>query len=204
MICTTNVTLAYGKRILFKDVNIKFAPGNCYGLIGANGAGKSTFLKILSGDIESDSGTVSVGPRERIAVLKQEHFAFDEEIVLNTVIMGHEKLYRMMKDREALYDKPDFSEEDGIRAGELEVEFADMSGYEAESEAATLLNNLGIAEEMHQKKMKELEGGKRCECSLPKPCSEIRTSCFWTNPPTTWASSPLPGLRNFSTGSKTR
>jgi len=166
MICTTNVTLAYGKRILFKDVNIKFAPGNCYGLIGANGAGKSTFLKILSGDIESDSGTVSVGPRERIAVLKQEHFAFDEEIVLNTVIMGHEKLYRMMKDREALYDKPDFSEEDGIRAGELEVEFADMSGYEAESEAATLLNNLGIAEEMHQKKMKELEGGEKVRVLL--------------------------------------
>jgi len=166
MICTTNVTLAYGKRILFKDVNIKFAPGNCYGLIGANGAGKSTFLKILSGDIESDSGTVSVGPRERIAVLKQEHFAFDEEIVLNTVIMGHEKLYRMMTDREALYNKPDFSEEDGIRAGELEVEFADMSGYEAESEAATLLNNLGIAEEMHQKKMKELEGGEKVRVLL--------------------------------------
>ncbi|MBW2661378.1 MAG: ATP-binding cassette domain-containing protein [Deltaproteobacteria bacterium] len=136
MICTTDVTIAYGKRVLFKDVNIKFAPGNCYGLIGANGAGKSTFLKILSGDIEPDSGTVSVGSRERIAVLKQEHFAFDEERVLNTVIMGHEKLYGIMTDREALYDKPDFSEEDGIRAGELEVEFAEMNGYEAEPEAA--------------------------------------------------------------------
>lgn len=166
MICTTNVTLAYGKRILFKDVNIKFAPGNCYGLIGANGAGKSTFLKILSGDIEPDSGTVSVGSRERIAVLKQEHFAFDEEIVLNTVIMGHEKLYRIMTDREALYNKPDFSEEDGIRAGELEVEFADMGGYEAESEAAVFLNNLGIIEEMHQKKMKELEGGEKVRVLL--------------------------------------
>ncbi|MCD6200004.1 MAG: ATP-binding cassette domain-containing protein [Deltaproteobacteria bacterium] len=166
MICTTNVTLAYGKRVLFKDVNIKFAPGNCYGLIGANGAGKSTFLKILSGDIEPDSGTVSVGSRERIAVLKQEHFAFDEEAVLNTVIMGHEKMYRIMTEREALYDKPDFSEEDGIRAGELEVEFADMSGYEAESEAAILLNNLGIAEEMHQKKMKELEGGEKVRVLL--------------------------------------
>ena len=166
MICTTNVTLAYGKRVLFKDVNIKFAPGNCYGLIGANGAGKSTFLKILSGDIEPDSGTVSVGSRERIAVLKQEHFAFDEEAVLNTVIMGHEKLYRIMTEREALYDKPDFSEEDGIRAGELEVEFAEMSGYEAESEAAVLLNNLGITEEMHQKKMKELEGGEKVRVLL--------------------------------------
>ncbi len=166
MICTTNVTLAYGKRILFKDVNIKFAPGNCYGLIGANGAGKSTFLKILSGDIEPDSGTVSVGSRERIAVLKQEHFAFDEEIVLNTVIMGHETLYRMMTDRKALYNKPDFSEEDGIRAGELEVEFAEMGGYEAESEAAVFLNNLGIIEEMHQKKMKELEGGEKMRVLL--------------------------------------
>ena len=166
MICTTNVTLAYGKRVLFKDVNIKFAPGNCYGLIGANGAGKSTFLKILSGDIEPDSGTVSVGSRERIAVLKQEHFAFDEETVLNTVIMGHEKLYRIMTEREALYDKPDFSEEDGIRAGELEVEFAEMSGYEAEPEAAVLLNNLGITEEMHQKKMKELEGGEKVRVLL--------------------------------------
>jgi len=166
MICTTNVTLAYGKRVLFKDVNIKFAPGNCYGLIGANGAGKSTFLKILSRDIEPDSGTVSVGSRERIAVLKQEHFAFDEEIVLNTVIMGHEKLYRIMTDREALYNKPDFSEEDGIRAGELEVEFAEMGGYEAESEAAVFLNNLGIIEEMHQKKMKELEGGEKVRVLL--------------------------------------
>ena len=166
MICTTNVTLAYGKRVLFKDVNIKFAPGNCYGLIGANGAGKSTFLKILSGDIEPDSGTVSVGSRERIAVLKQEHFAFDEETVLNTVIMGHEKLYGIMAEREALYDKPDFSEEDGIRAGELEVEFAEMSGYEAESEAAVLLSNLGITEEMHQKKMKELEGGEKVRVLL--------------------------------------
>ncbi|WDN90353.1 hypothetical protein BuS5_03324 [Desulfosarcina sp. BuS5] len=166
MICTTNVTLAYGKRVLFKDVNIKFAPGNCYGLIGANGAGKSTFLKILSGDIEPDSGTVSVGSRERIAVLKQEHFAFDEEIVLNTVIMGHEKLYRIMTDREALYNKPDFSEEDGIRAGELEIEFAEMGGYEAESEAAVFLNNLSIIEEMHQKKMKELEGGEKVRVLL--------------------------------------
>jgi ATPase subunit of ABC transporter with duplicated ATPase domains len=142
MICTTNITLAYGKRVLFKDVNIKFTPGNCYGLIGANGAGKSTFLKILSGDIESDSGTVSVGPRERIAVLRQDHFAFDEETVLNTVIMGHEKLYRIMMERDSLYAKPDFSEEDGIRSGELEAEFEEMNGYEAESEAAVLLKSL--------------------------------------------------------------
>ncbi len=166
MICTTNVTLAYGKRVLFKDVNIKFAPGNCYGLIGANGAGKSTFLKILSGDIESDSGTVSVGSRERIAMLRQDHFAFDEETVLNTVIMGHKELYAIMTERDALYAKPDFSEEDGIRSGELEVEFAEMNGYDAEPEAAVLLNNLDIPEALHQKKMKELEGGEKVRVLL--------------------------------------
>jgi ATPase subunit of ABC transporter with duplicated ATPase domains len=166
MICATNVTLAYGKRVLFKDVNIKFASGNCYGLIGANGAGKSTFLKILSGGIEPDSGTVSVGPRERIAVLRQDHFAFDEEMVLNTVIMGHERLDRIMKEREALYAKPDFSEADGIRSGELEAEFEEMNGYDAESEAAVLLNSLGIPEGRHCKQMKELEGGEKVRVLL--------------------------------------
>ena len=166
MIFANNVSLAYGKRFLFKDVNIKFAPGNCYGLIGANGAGKSTFLKILAGDIESDSGAVSVGPMERIAVLRQDHFAFDEETILNTVIMGHKKLYTIMTQRDALYAKPDFSEEDGIRAGELEVEFAEMNGYEADPEAAVLLNSLGIAEDLHHKKMKELEGGEKVRVLL--------------------------------------
>ncbi|MCP4719532.1 MAG: ATP-binding cassette domain-containing protein, partial [Desulfobacteraceae bacterium] len=166
MISANNITLAYGKRVLFKDVNIKFAPGNCYGLIGANGAGKSTFLKILAKDIEADSGTVSVGPRERIAVLRQDHFAFDEETVLNTVIMGHEALYKIMAERDALYAKPDFSEEDGIKSGEIEVEFAEMNGYEAEPEAAILLNNLKIAEDLHTKKMKELEGGEKVRVLL--------------------------------------
>ena len=166
MICATNVTLAYGKRVLFKDVNIKFTPGNCYGLIGANGSGKSTFLKILAGDIESDSGIVSVGPRERVAVLRQDHFAFDEETVLNTVIMGHEKLYGILSELNALYAKPDFSEADGIRSGELEVEFSEMDGYEAEPEAAVLLNSLKITESMHQKKMKELEGGEKVRVLL--------------------------------------
>ena len=166
MICATNVTLSYGKRVLFKDVNIKFTPDNCYGLIGANGAGKSTFLKILAGDLEPDSGTISVGPRERIAVLRQDHFAFDDEVVLNTVIMGHEKLYRIMAERDALYAKPDFSEEDGIRAGELEAEFGEMNGYDADTEAAVLLNSLGIPEEMHLKKMRELEGGEKVRVLL--------------------------------------
>ncbi|MFH2046136.1 MAG: ATP-binding cassette domain-containing protein [Pseudomonadota bacterium] len=166
MICATNVTLAYGKRVLFKDVNMKFTPGNCYGLIGANGAGKSTFLKILSGDIESDSGSVSVGPRERIAVLRQDHFAFDEETVLNTVIMGHKKLYDILTERDSLYAKPDFSEKDGVRSSELESALEEMNGYEAESEAAVLLKNLVISEEMHQKKMKELEGGEKVRVLL--------------------------------------
>jgi ATPase subunit of ABC transporter with duplicated ATPase domains len=166
MITATNVTLGFGKRVLFKDVNIKFTPGNCYGLIGANGAGKSTFLKILSGEISPDKGEVSIGPRERLAVLRQDQFAFDEESVFNTVIMGHGRLYKVMMEREAIYAKPDFSEADGVRSAELEAEFAEMNGYEAESEAAVLLNGLGIPEELRQKKMKELEGGDKVRVLL--------------------------------------
>jgi len=166
MISANNVSLAYGKRVIFKDVNIKFVPGNCYGLIGANGAGKSTFLKILSGEVESDSGTVSVGPRERIAILKQDQFAFDEHTVFNTVIMGHARLYEVMTARDAIYAKADFSEEDGIRSAELEAEFADMNGYEVEAEAAVLLNGLGIPEELRHKQMKELEGGDKVRVLL--------------------------------------
>ncbi len=166
MICATDVSLRFGKRVLFKDVNIKFTQGNCYGLIGANGAGKSTFLDILAGNIESDSGKVSVGPWERIAVLKQDHFAYDEETVLNTVIMGYEKLYSIMLERDALYTKTDFTEQDGIRSGALEIEFSEINGYEAETESAVLLNSLGITEDMHQKKMKELEGGEKMRVLL--------------------------------------
>jgi len=166
MISASNVTLAYGKRVLFKDVNIKFLPGNCYGLIGANGAGKSTFLKILSGEIEADKGEIGVGPRERIAVLKQDQFAYDEYTVFDTVIMGHPKLYQVMTERNAIYSKEEFTEEDGIRSAELEGEFAEMNGYEAESEAAVLLNGLGISEEMRGKNMKELEGGEKVRVLL--------------------------------------
>jgi len=166
MIAASNVTLAYGKRVLFKDVNIKFTPGNCYGLIGANGAGKSTFLKILAGEVEADRGEISVGARERVAVLRQDQFAFDEETVFNTVIMGHAQLYKVIAEREALYAKPDFSEEDGHRSAELESEFAEMNGYEVESEAAVLLNGLGIPEELRQKKMQELEGGDKVRVLL--------------------------------------
>jgi ATPase subunit of ABC transporter with duplicated ATPase domains len=166
MISANNISLAYGKRVIFKDVNIKFIPGNCYGLIGANGAGKSTFLKILAGELEADAGSVSVGPRERVAVLKQDQFAFDEETVFNTVIMGHARLYEVMTARDAIYAKPDFSEEDGILSAELEGEFAELNGYEAEAEAAVMLNGLGIQEELRQKKMKELEGGDKVRVLL--------------------------------------
>ena len=166
MITASNITLAYGKRVLFKNVNIKFTPGNCYGLIGANGSGKSTFLKILSGEISPDKGEISIGARERIAVLRQDQFAFDEETVLNTVMMGHKQLYDVMLAREALYAKADFSEEDGIRSSALEEAFAEVNGYEAESEAAVLLNGLGVPEELRSKRMKELEGGDKVRVLL--------------------------------------
>lgn len=166
MINASNICLSYGKRVIFNNVNIKFTPGNCYGLIGANGAGKSTFLKILAGDIDADKGEVSIGKGQRMAVLRQDQFAFDEETVFNTVIMGHEKLYAVMTEREAIYSKGEFTEEDGVRSGELEAEFAEMNGYDAESEAAVLLNGLGITEEQRNKKMKELEGGDKVRVLL--------------------------------------
>ncbi len=166
MIHASNVALSYGKRVIFKDVNIKFTAGNCYGLIGANGAGKSTFLKILADEFEPDSGEVFVGARERIAVLNQDQFAFDEITVAQTVLMGHTRLQELIAEREALYAKTEFTEEDGIRSGDLEAEFAEMNGYEAESEAATLLSGLGIGEELREKKMKELEGGEKVRVLL--------------------------------------
>ena len=157
MISTSGVTLQFGKRVLFKDVSIKFTPGNCYGVIGANGAGKSTFLKLLSGDIEPTKGSIEITPGERMSVLKQDHFAFDEYEVLRTVIMGNQHLVDIMDEKDAIYAKPDFSDEDGIRAGELEAEFAELNGWDAESDAAKLLNGLGIGEEYHYQKMSELD-----------------------------------------------
>ncbi|MBQ9313560.1 MAG: ATP-binding cassette domain-containing protein [Clostridia bacterium] len=156
MISANGVTLRFGKRTLFENVNIKFSPGNCYGLIGANGAGKTTFLKILSGEIEPSQGDVTMNPGERLSVLKQDHHAYEEEVVLQTVIMGNHLLYEIMKEKDALYSKPDFSEEDGIKAGELEAKFAEMDGWNAESDAAQLLNGLGLETEFHDKLMKEL------------------------------------------------
>ncbi len=166
MISASNVTLTFGERVLFKDVNIKFTAGNCYGVIGANGAGKSTFLKVLSGELEQDSGEVFITPGERLAVLRQDHFAFDEHTVMHTVIMGYKKLYDVMVERETIYSKEDFSEEDGIRAAELEGEFSDLNGWEAESEAAQILDGLGIPTGLHEKRMNELEGGQKIRVLL--------------------------------------
>jgi ATPase subunit of ABC transporter with duplicated ATPase domains len=156
MISAKNITLSFGKRVLFDEVNLNFVKGNCYGVIGANGAGKSTFLRILSGEIEPTKGSVEISPGERLAVLKQNQFEFDEQTVLNTVMMGHSKLWTVMHEREAIYAKEDFTEEDGMRAGELEGEFGEMGGYEAESEAGTLLSSLGVTEEYHQSLMKDI------------------------------------------------
>lgn len=166
MISTSGLTLQFGKRVLFKDVNIKFTPGNCYGLIGANGAGKSTFLKLLSGDIEATNGSIDITPGERLAVLKQNHYEFDEYDVLKTVMMGHKRLVEIMDEKDALYAKPDFSDEDGMRVSELECEFAELDGWEAEPEAARLLNGLGITEDLHTMKMSELSGKEKVRVLL--------------------------------------
>lgn len=166
MLNVSDLKLAYGKRVLFEGVNIKFNPGFCYGLIGANGSGKSTFLKILAGEIEQNEGSVSTGPRERIAVLRQDQFAFDEYTVIDTVIMGHEKLYDVLRERDEVYAREDFSDEDGIRAAELEEMLDEMNGYDAESDAASLLSGLGIEENLHPKKMKELEAGQKVRVLL--------------------------------------
>ncbi|MBR6257159.1 MAG: ATP-binding cassette domain-containing protein [Lachnospiraceae bacterium] len=168
MIAANNVTYRVGKKALFEDVNIKFTEGNCYGLIGANGAGKSTFLKILSGDLDTTNGEISITPGQRLSVLEQDHFKYDEYPVLDTVIMGNKRLYDIMKEKEAIYLKEDFSDEDGIRAGELEAEFAEMDGYEAESDAATLLNGLGIDTSLHYSMMKDLNGSEKVKVLLAK------------------------------------
>ena len=157
MITASNISLSYGTQVLFKEVNIKFTPGNCYGIIGANGAGKSTCLKILSGEIEPDTGEIIITPGERMTTLRQDHFAFNSHRVIDTVIMGYEKLYSVMKERDEIYEKADFTEEDGIRAAELESEFAEMGGWEAESEAAQMLDGLGIPTTLHDKLMEEIE-----------------------------------------------
>ncbi len=166
MIAAQNVSLAYGKRVLFDEVNIKFTGNNCYGVIGANGAGKSTFLKILSGEIDPNSGQVALEPGKRMAVLKQNHFEFDEVPVLNTVLMGHNELWSIMQEKEAIYMKPDFSDEDGLKASELEEKFAEMDGWNAEPDAAALLSGLGISEDLHYSLLKDLNGSQKVRVLL--------------------------------------
>ncbi|MBP5415064.1 MAG: ATP-binding cassette domain-containing protein [Lachnospiraceae bacterium] len=168
MISANNVTLRFGKKALFEDVNIKFTEGNCYGLIGANGAGKSTFLKILSGELETTNGDISITPGQRMSVLEQDHFKYDSYPVMDTVILGNKRLYEIMKEKDAIYAKEDFSDEDGIRASELEAEFAEMDGWEAESNAAMLLNGLGIETELHYSLMSELDGNQKVKVLLAK------------------------------------
>ena len=158
MITVANLEVQFGKRILFKDVNLKFNPGNCYGVIGANGAGKSTFIKILSGDLDPTRGSVTFGTGERLSVLKQDHHEYDECTVLDTVLMGHSTLWAIMQEKNELYAKPDFSEEDGVKVGDLEEKFAEMDGWNAESEAANLISGLGVKEALHYSLMKDLNG----------------------------------------------
>ncbi len=166
MLKASDISLNFGKRILFDEVNVNFSPGNCYGIIGANGAGKSTFMKILSGELEPNSGMIEVTPGERMAVLKQDHYVYDEYRVIDTVIMGHKKLYDIMIEKDAIYDKPEMTEADGMRSAELETEFAELNGWEAEPEAASLLSSLEIPEDLHEKKMSELEGREKVRVLL--------------------------------------
>ena len=197
MITVTNLAIQFGKRVLYKDVNLKFTAGNIYGVIGANGAGKSTLLRAISGDLEPNKGSVELGPGERLSVLEQDHFKFDAYRVLDTVLMGHEPLWKNMKEREELYSKPEMSEEDGNRAAELELKFAEMEGWEAESNAAQMLSNLGIPETLHEKQMSELLTTRRCALCLPRHCLAIRITCCLMSLPTTWTSIQYSGLRNI-------
>ena len=168
MITVSNLAIQFGKRVLYKDVNLKFTAGNIYGVIGANGAGKSTFLRAISGDLEPNKGSVELGPGERLSVLEQDHFKFDAYRVLDTVLMGHEPLWKNMKERDELYSKPEMTEEDGVRAADLELKFAEMEGWEAESNAAQMLSNLGIPEALHEKQMSELSNNEKVRVMLAK------------------------------------
>ena len=168
MITLSNLAIQFGKRVLYKDVNLKFTPGNIYGVIGANGAGKSTLLRAISGDLEPNKGTVELGPGERLSVLEQDHFKYDEYKVMDTVLMGHDALWQNMKEREELYAKPEMTEEDGNRAADLELKFAEMNGWEAESNAAQLLQNLGVKEELHEKQMSQLSNTEKVRVMLAK------------------------------------
>ena len=195
MIAVNNLGIQFGKRVLFQDVNLKFTPGNCYGIIGANGAGKSTLMRILSDQLTPTHGSVTQGPGERMSVLEQDHFKFDEETVMNTVLQGHTVLWDIMKEKDALYAKEDFSDADGIRASELEERFAELEGWNAESDAAALLSGLGIKEDKHYMLMKDLSGNEKVRVLLAKALLGIQTTYCSMNLPMTLILILLHGLK---------
>jgi ATPase subunit of ABC transporter with duplicated ATPase domains len=195
MIRANNVTLLFGKRVLFDEVNVSFTKGNCYGVIGANGAGKSTFLKILAGEIEPTKGNIEISPGLRMAVLEQNHRKFDDQTILNTVLMGYKKLWDTMQEKDAIYMKEDFTEEDGIKAGHLEAEFGEMGGYTAESDAASLLSDLGVKESMHGQLLKELSGAMKVRVLLAQAIFGNPIFYCWMNRPTTSMWKPSAGWR---------
>ncbi len=203
MIAVNNLGQQFGKRVLFQDVNLKFTPGNCYGIIGANGAGKSTLMRILSDELTPTHGNVTQGPGERMSVLEQDHFKFDEFTVMDTVLQGHTVLWDIIKEKDAIYAKADFTDEDGVRAAELEEKFAELEGWNAESDAAALLSGLGIKEDKHYMLMKDLSGNEKCVCSSQRLFSAIRTTCSSTSRPTTSTSTLWHGLRITCQNSRT-
>ncbi len=200
MISVNNLGIQFGKRVLFQDVNMKFTPGNCYGIIGANGAGKSTLMRILSNQLTPTHGNVTQGPGERMSVLEQDHFKFDDCTVMNTVLQGHTVLWDIMQEKDALYAKEDFSDADGIRASELEEKFAELEGWNAESDAAALLSGLGIKEDKHYMLMKDLSGNEKVRVLLAKAL--FPTTCCLTSPPMTWTSRRLLGWKTIFPTSK--
>ena len=195
MITVSNLGMQFGGQWLFQHVDLQFLPGNCYGIIGANGAGKSTFLRILTGDLESTSGSISIEAGKRVSVLKQNQNAYDEYTILDTVIMGNQHLYDVMKEKDAIYEKEDISDEDGLRAADLEAEFAELGGWEAESDASRILQGLGIGTDLHYDVMGATDPRLKVRCCWLRRCSAILTSSCWTSPPTTWTLKPSTGWK---------
>ena len=181
LITTQDLSLSFGSRILFENVNLKFTPGNCYGLIGANGAGKSTFLKLIGGEIDTSTGGIHIPPKYRMSVLRQDHFAYNDIDATTAVLMGHEQLFKVLKEKEAIYEKPDFSEADGVRAGELESEFSDLGGWEAESQVGVLLGGLGLSTEAQTKQMQDLDDNEKIKVLLAQALFGDPISCFSTS-----------------------
>jgi len=198
LITASNITIQFGAKPLFENVSLRFGNGNRYGLIGANGSGKSTFMKILSGEIQPSAGNVNVDADERVGILRQNQFAFEDFTAIDTVIMGHDKLWKIKEEKDAIYNLPEMSEDDGMRVAELEIEFAELDGYSAEANAGELLLGLGIPLEQHYGPMSAIAPGWKFACCWRKPCSPIRTSCCWTNRPTTSTSTRSAGWKASS------